>query len=129
MALAIGGTNGIGRCAAEIYADEAQNVAVCAGEEAVPAKKSRPGPARAPEGPSAPRPRKTRETKPAALVALLGRAEGRTIADAVASLGWQPHTVRGAFAGALKKRLGSPTPRRSSAAAGSTGLEPDTNSA
>ena len=40
------------------------------------------------------------------LVALLGRAEGVTIAEAVSALGWQPHTVRGAFAGALKKRLG-----------------------
>ena len=74
----------------------------------------------------APRPRKTRETKPAALVTLLGRAEGRTIADAVASLGWQLHTLCAApFAGALKKGLGSPTPRRSSVAAGSTGLEPE----
>ena len=28
------------------------------------------------------------------------------IAEIVAATGWQPHTVRGAFAGALKKRLG-----------------------
>ena len=33
-------------------------------------------------------------------------AEGATIAEIVAATGWQPHTVRGAFAGALKKRLG-----------------------
>ena len=37
---------------------------------------------------------------------MLGRAEGATIAEIVAATGWQPHTVRGAFAGALKKKLG-----------------------
>ena len=50
---------------------------------------------------------KTREgTKQALLVGMLGRDEGATIAEIVAATGWQPHTVRGAFAGALKKRLG-----------------------
>ena len=37
---------------------------------------------------------------------MLGLAEGATIAQTVAATGWQPHPVRGAFAGALKKRLG-----------------------
>ena len=37
---------------------------------------------------------------------MLARAEGATIDEIVAATGWQPHTVRGAFAGALKKRLG-----------------------
>ena len=37
---------------------------------------------------------------------MLQRPEGATIAEVVAATGWQPHTVRGAFAGALKKRLG-----------------------
>ena len=37
---------------------------------------------------------------------MLGRVEGATIAEIVAATGWQPHTVRGALAGALKKRLG-----------------------
>ena len=37
---------------------------------------------------------------------MLGHAEGATIDEIVAATGWQPHTVRGAFAGALKKRLG-----------------------
>jgi hypothetical protein len=37
---------------------------------------------------------------------MFGRAEGATMAEIVAATGRQPHTVRGAFAGALKKRLG-----------------------
>ena len=51
--------------------------------------------------------RKTRnDTKQAQLIAMLRRKEGATIAQIVAATGWQPHTVRGAFAGALKKKLG-----------------------
>ena len=50
---------------------------------------------------------KTREgTKQAQLIAMLECAEGATVAEIVAATGWQPHTVRGAFAGTLKKRLG-----------------------
>jgi hypothetical protein len=37
---------------------------------------------------------------------MLRRPEGATIAQIVEVTGWQSHTVRGAFAGALKKRLG-----------------------
>ena len=37
---------------------------------------------------------------------MLRRKEGTTIDEIVTATGWQPHTVRGAFAGALKKRLG-----------------------
>ena len=51
--------------------------------------------------------RTTREgTKQAKVVELLRRPEGATIAQLVKATGWQPHTVRGAMAGALKKRLG-----------------------
>jgi hypothetical protein len=58
-------------------------------------------------GPHNARVRNTREgTKQAALVAMLQRPEGATIAEVVEATGWQPHTVRGALAGALKKRLG-----------------------
>ena len=57
--------------------------------------------------PGAAAPRRSREgTKQAQLIAMLRRAEGVTIAEIVAATAWQPHTVRGAFAGALKKRLG-----------------------
>ena len=41
-----------------------------------------------------------------ALIAMLQREQGATIAQIVEATGWQPHTVRGAFAGALKKKLG-----------------------
>jgi hypothetical protein len=52
-------------------------------------------------------PRKTREgTKQEQLIAMLRRKEGATIAQIVEATGWQPHTVRGAFAGALRKKLG-----------------------
>ena len=37
--------------------------------------------------------------KQAQLVAMLRRDQGATIAEVVAATGWQPHTVRGAFAG------------------------------
>lgn len=38
------------------------------------------------------------------LEALLAREEGATIDQLTAATGWQPHSVRGAMAGALKKR-------------------------
>ena len=37
---------------------------------------------------------------------MLRSPEGATIAEVVAATGWQPHTVRGAITGALKKKLG-----------------------
>jgi Protein of unknown function (DUF3489) len=60
-----------------------------------------------PQAAPAARSGKTREgTKQALLVEMLGRPDGASIDEIVAATGWQPHTVRGAFAGALKKRLG-----------------------
>ena len=46
------------------------------------------------------------ETKQAQLVAMLEAPEGASTAEIVAAFSWQPQTVRGAIAGALKKRLG-----------------------
>jgi hypothetical protein len=37
---------------------------------------------------------------------MLRRKQGSTIAQIVEATGWRPHTVRGFFAGALKKKLG-----------------------
>lgn len=47
-----------------------------------------------------------KDSKQAQLIAMLQRAKGATIAEIVEALEWQPHTVRGAIAGALKKKLG-----------------------
>jgi predicted ArsR family transcriptional regulator len=46
------------------------------------------------------------DSKQARLIEMLKRAGGATIDEVVKALGWQPHTVRGAMAGALKKKLG-----------------------
>jgi hypothetical protein len=45
-------------------------------------------------------------TKQAALIAMLRSPDGATIDEIMAATGWQPHTVRGAMSGALKKKLG-----------------------
>ena len=45
-------------------------------------------------------------TKQAQLIAMLKAPEGASVEEIVAAFGWQPHTVRGAIAGALKKKLG-----------------------
>lgn len=45
-------------------------------------------------------------TKQATLIEMLRAEGGATIDEIVAATGWQPHTVRGAIAGALKKKLG-----------------------
>ncbi len=45
-------------------------------------------------------------TKQALLIDLLKRKTGATIADLVHATGWQPHSVRGAISGTLKKKLG-----------------------
>ena len=50
---------------------------------------------------------RTRETsKQATVISMLKRTEGATIDQICEATGWQPHTVRGAMAGALKKKLG-----------------------
>ena len=45
-------------------------------------------------------------TKQDTLIAMLRAPEGATIEEIVAALDWRSHTVRGAMAGALKKKLG-----------------------
>ena len=45
-------------------------------------------------------------TKQAQLIAMLKAPEGASVDEIVTAFGWQAHTVRGAIAGALKKKLG-----------------------
>lgn len=59
------------------------------------------------EAAAVPTPRRTRDnTKQAAVIAMLRRPEGATIRQICEATGWQPHTVRGTFAGAFKNKLG-----------------------
>jgi hypothetical protein len=46
------------------------------------------------------------DTKQSKLIEMLKRPQGVSIAEVVEALQWQAHTVRGAIAGALKKKLG-----------------------
>ena len=56
---------------------------------------------------AAPKARTPREgTKQATLIAMLRAPKGATIEEIMAATSWQSHTVRGAMAGALKKKLG-----------------------
>ena len=45
-------------------------------------------------------------TKQNLLIDLLSRKDGATIAEIEKATGWQPHSVRGAISGTLKKKLG-----------------------
>jgi hypothetical protein len=67
---------------------------------------------RTPREPRRPgQPRQSRQgpresSKEAMLIEMLRRPEGATIAQIMTATGWQAHTIRGAFAGALKKKRG-----------------------
>ena len=61
------------------------------------------GPAATTEG-RVPKPRT--DTKQAKLIAMLTDKAGATVEEIAKAFGWRVHTVRGAIAGALKKRLG-----------------------
>ena len=56
--------------------------------------------------PAAIQPKLRPGTKQATLISMLRAPDGATIEEIMTATGWQSHTVRGAMAGALKKKLG-----------------------
>ena len=61
-------------------------------------------PAARPKTPSNPQAAELSATKLDRLAALLAQRGGASIAEMTAATGWQSHSVRGALAGALKRR-------------------------
>ena len=92
-----------GLAAIEIEPDNANTAPVCATD--APTEEAAPETPAEPDG--LPKARTPREgTKQATLIAMLRAPDGATIEEIMAATGWQSHTVRGAMAGALKKKLG-----------------------
>lgn len=123
----------VGKAAKTVPAQSkrAAAVAVAAAEpvkakaEAKPKKAAKPAKAaKPPKAAKQPKPAKVAKAKPekpakaagepranskqAELIAMLQRPNGASIAEAAEKFGWEQHTVRGAIAGALKKKLGLP---------------------
>ena len=98
-----------------LHITDAGLAALCIEPEAAPtaparangassAQVAKDSPAEAGPAPKARTPRTG--TKQATLIAMLRAQDGATIEEIMAATGWQSHTIRGAFAGALKKKLG-----------------------
>lgn len=76
-------------------------------DSATQAHEAAPAPDAASATQDAPKARTPRtDTKQALLIAMLERPQGCSVAEVMAGTSWLAHTVRGAMAGVLKKKLG-----------------------
>jgi DNA-binding MarR family transcriptional regulator len=92
--------------AKEEPATRTATVAGTAPVEPAPTRRGRPRTAAPTGADTAPAPKTRDGTKQARVIAMLRRREGATIDQIVEATAWRPHTVRGFFAGALKRKLG-----------------------
>lgn len=71
------------------------------------AKQSKPKPKRQNKTPADnPRNAARPNTKTALLIQMLSEPKGATLDELVKKIGWQPHSIRGAISGTVKKKLG-----------------------
>ena len=70
------------------------------------AKRKAKAPSRRAKSAKPARPSARSNSKQAQVIALMRRPHGATLEELQSATGWQPHTVRGAISGALKKKLG-----------------------
>mgnify|MGYP003639518961 CR=1 FL=1 len=68
--------------------------------KSTPAKRKPPNKPAPTPPPASPKP----PTKLATVIELVSRAQGASLAELQAATGWQAHSVRGALAGALRKK-------------------------
>lgn len=73
-----------------------------------PYRARRKGLAKTNDGAHKPASEAPRSNKTDTLIALLRRPEGATMDDLMAATSWQRHSVRGALAGAVRKKIGQP---------------------